>query len=164
MQELLARQMAASVGGPVFPGLPPPHHHFPLYGSAAAAPPPIAPLGQLAPGTGKDGSVSVSSASSPASSASAALPASVGGVSDDGQSNYVQHLQSKPHTHIHTLCNLVILCWFATTKYRAILLGEHGGLRRRRKEEEEEKEVKRKRGRGGGRRGRRSKKIKGREE
>ena len=106
MQELLARQMAASVGGPVFPGLPPPHHHFPLYGSAAAAPPPIAPLGQLAPGTGKDGSVSVSSASSPASSASAALPASVGGVSDDGQSTYVQHLQSKPYTR----CAIWLYC------------------------------------------------------
>ncbi|KAK3747736.1 hypothetical protein RRG08_024882 [Elysia crispata] len=95
MQELLARQMAASVGGPVFPGLPPPHHHFPLYGSAAAAPPPLPALGQLPASGGKDGPVSVTSASSPASSAPAALPASVGGVSDDGQSTYVQHLQSK---------------------------------------------------------------------
>ncbi|GFO03374.1 transcription factor sox-6 [Plakobranchus ocellatus] len=85
MQEFLARQMAASVGGPVFPGLPPPHHHFPLYGSAAAPPPPIPPLGNLTPGAGKEGSASASATPTSGTSASAVLPASVGAGSDDGK-------------------------------------------------------------------------------
>uniref|UniRef100_A0A2C9K3L7 HMG box domain-containing protein n=1 Tax=Biomphalaria glabrata TaxID=6526 RepID=A0A2C9K3L7_BIOGL len=70
VQELLARQMAASVSGPVFPGLP---HHFPIYASTPA--PPLPTMPQMT--GGKD----------------PAPPMSASG--DENQSSYVQHLQSK---------------------------------------------------------------------
>ncbi|CAG5116493.1 unnamed protein product, partial [Candidula unifasciata] len=70
VQELLARQMAASVSAPVFPGL---GAHFPMYASSPA--PSLPPMAQM-PG-GKD--------------SGAPMPSS----SDDNQSSYVQHLQNK---------------------------------------------------------------------
>ncbi|KAH9519270.1 Transcription factor SOX-5 [Bulinus truncatus] len=70
VQELLARQMAASVSGPVFPGLP---HPFQMYPSTPA--PPLPTMAQI-PG-GKE-------SASP-------MPA----TTDENQSSYVQHLQSK---------------------------------------------------------------------
>ena len=69
MQEMLARQMAASVNSAVFPGLP---HHLPLYASAPS--PSMPPLNTLP--TAKDAS---------------GLP----GSSEDSGSSYVQHLQSE---------------------------------------------------------------------
>ncbi|CAL1545378.1 unnamed protein product, partial [Lymnaea stagnalis] len=70
VQELLARQMAASVSGPVFPGL---GHHFPMYASTPA--PPLPNMAQM-PG---------SKESAPQMQA----------TSEENQSSYVQHLQSK---------------------------------------------------------------------
>ncbi|BFZ16047.1 hypothetical protein BsWGS_19085 [Bradybaena similaris] len=70
IQKLLARQMAACVSGPVFPGL---GHHFPMYSTAPA--PSMAPITQLA--GGKD------------------CPSSTPTASEENQGNYVQHLQSK---------------------------------------------------------------------
>lgn len=70
VQELLARQMAASVSAPVFPGLSP---HFPMYASTPA--PQLPPMAQL---QGSKDSV-------------APMPSS----SEENQSSYVQHLQSE---------------------------------------------------------------------
>lgn len=64
--------MAASVSGPVFPGLA---HHFPMYTSAPA--PPLPPITQM---PGSKESVAPMSASS-----------------EENQSSYVQHLQSKSY-------------------------------------------------------------------
>ncbi|KAK7500464.1 hypothetical protein BaRGS_00008371 [Batillaria attramentaria] len=70
VQEVLARQLAATAASnPVFPGLPP---HLPLYASTPS--PSLPPLTQL-----------------PSAKDASQLP----GASDDGQSSYVQHLQSK---------------------------------------------------------------------
>ncbi|CAG5133026.1 unnamed protein product, partial [Candidula unifasciata] len=69
IQKLLARQMAACVSGPVFPGL---SHHFPMYNTAP--PTSITPLSQMS--GGKD---------CPSSTPAAA--------SEENQGNYVQQLQ-----------------------------------------------------------------------
>uniref|UniRef100_A0A0B6YAS8 HMG box domain-containing protein n=1 Tax=Arion vulgaris TaxID=1028688 RepID=A0A0B6YAS8_9EUPU len=70
LQELLARQMAACVNGPVFPGI---SHHFPTYSPSTAHPLPAMTHGQ-----------DRKEASTPTLS-----------NSEDSQRNYVQHLQSK---------------------------------------------------------------------
>lgn len=75
VQEALARQLAASVSGPVFPGL----HHVPLY---ASTPSPTMPqLTQLS------GAKDTSS-----------MP-----ISNEDSQNYVQHLQSESLTITHHL-------------------------------------------------------------
>ncbi|XP_059177642.1 transcription factor SOX-5-like [Physella acuta] len=73
VQELISRQMVACMsgtGGPVFPGLP---SHFPMYASTPA--PPLPTMAQL-PGNKES---------------SGPMPA----TSEENQSSYVQHLQSK---------------------------------------------------------------------
>ena len=69
MQDMLARQMAASVNSAVFPGLPP---HIPLYASTPT--PSLPALNPLPP-----------------SKEASALP----GGSEDAGGGYVQHLQSE---------------------------------------------------------------------